>query len=256
MKRKELIKIIGKRMDTIHEHALSIAITGDKEAIHALRVQFKKLRAAIRLSRLEHQKRPPHIPEPLKELYRQAGVLRDRQLHYERIAGCYEHDPEKPAAYLDQLSHEIKTSHDHLHQTIDAFPFDGVRSGLMSHLPRRLHKKTFRVFFRRQKDRYEELAPRAHSDEEIHSVRKCIKDILYNDEWQHLPGRGPGHQEKKEWKQIEVAVGEYNNLRMDLTLLHDHLPPSEPRASKLRLLEKVWLHKKQLLKKRARSRLK
>jgi len=238
-------------MDTIREHAASIAATGDKDAIHILRVHFKKLRAVIRLSKLEYKKRQrPHIPGALKELYRQAGKVRDRQLHFDRIKSYYEQDPDKPIAYLDHLSREISAGQDKLHKAIDTFPFDEVRSELTGHLPRRLHKSTFRAFFRRQKERYEELAPQAYTDDEIHSVRKCIKDILYNDELKHPPVKGPGHKEKKEFKYIEDTVGEYNNLRMDLSLLHDHLGPSEPGSSKLRLLEKVWRQKKRLLKRK------
>jgi CHAD domain-containing protein len=225
MKRKEINRILIKSITRLRNSAKCISPGCDIEYIHVLRVQFKKLRAFIRLLRHEDGgKKECSIPRPLKKIYKKAGEIRDRQLHYNGIHSYYAQKNGQSVAYLENLSREITARQEDLRKTIRLFSFKGFRSELQDQLPRKLRNRTVREYFHHQEMRYEKLLSRAHSDKSIHAVRKSAKDILYNAEL--LKHSKPANRilEKKEaFKSIEEAIGDYNNLCMGLSFLRKDL---------------------------------
>jgi CHAD domain-containing protein len=234
MKRKEIDRISIKLITRLRNCAKCVTPGCDIEYIHALRVEFKKLRAFIRLLHLERgaKNRPEQdakkkwgIPRQLKKIYTKAGEVRDRQLHYNNINSYYLQKPGRPIAYLENLSREMTARQEDLRASIRFFSFNEFRSDLKDHLPRKLRNGTVKAYFHRQKIIYNRLLLEAHSDESIHAVRKCVKDILYNaDLLKHNKAAKRILGKKEEFKRIDDAIGEYNNFRIGISLLGKNLP--------------------------------
>src|SRR5688572_16440361 len=80
MKRQALEEVIDKHISSIEKYSERMPGHFDQEDIHDLRVDYKKIRAFIRLLQLEKGTGDLHIPGKLKEVYHAGGKVRDMQL--------------------------------------------------------------------------------------------------------------------------------------------------------------------------------
>ena len=80
---EHIIRVFFKRL---RRYAGEIKKEGSAKAIHLFRVEIKKLRAFLRLLSLGLKKEDAlKLPPKIKKMYRYAGKVRDRQLHYKRM---------------------------------------------------------------------------------------------------------------------------------------------------------------------------
>jgi hypothetical protein len=178
MHRKELIHIVDKRFialfanwDGMHEL--------NKDAIHDWRVDYKKLRAVVRL--MGEQSKKPEIPLSLKDVYTIAGEIRERQMQTERMAEWFGSEQFFPPAYTELLRKEIAGYADQLHPLTENDAILRISQyKINSTLPSRISKKDIRAFIQQQLYEVRNILWLSYKkDDYLHSCRKHLKDALY-----------------------------------------------------------------------------
>lgn len=178
MHRKELIHIVEKRFTALFAHWNGMHEV-NKEAIHDWRVDYKKLRAIVRL--LGEQSKKPEIPLSLKDVYTIAGEIRDRQMQSERMAEWFGSEQFFPPAYTELLRKEIAGYADQLHPLTENDAILRIsQHKIKLALPSRLSKKDIRDFIQQQLFEVRNILWLSYKkDEYLHSCRKHLKDIYY-----------------------------------------------------------------------------
>ena len=101
--------IIKKNYRALHKLIIIVNKDFETEAIHKLRVEYKKLRAFLRMISNEM---PPHkkikIPGKLKKAYAIAGSIRDLQLQQKSVLGITGEREKKIKSYLKLLEHQVR----------------------------------------------------------------------------------------------------------------------------------------------------
>jgi len=254
MDRKGLNRIVKKKISALRESATSVVLDNDKESVHELRVAFKKFRASIRLLRSKKNvKKYLRIPEQLKGLYKRAGAIRDRQLYYDLMISYYDQENQGPD-FLIELPGEIAARKKNIYRHITAFSFEKLQAETEKHLPKKLGKKTIRKYFSDQKDLCTVMLDEPDSDEKFHTIRKRIKDILFNAELlKNKKAANSIIQKEKELKLIADTVGKYNDTRIAISFLNEY--SSNKDEPGLQVIKKEWYEKKDVLKKEIRRQL-
>ncbi len=104
MKSQKIRKTLKKHMRHMEQCASLWLYTDDGEAIHQLRVEYKKMRALIRLERLGTPAgRKITIPRNLKKLYKNAGEVRSLQIYYRSVVLFFENAHGYRADILQQI---------------------------------------------------------------------------------------------------------------------------------------------------------
>ena len=178
MHRKELMHKVEKRF---------AALTGNwnglyqlqKDAIHDWRVDYKKLRAIIRL--VSDQIKKVEIPLSLKDVYTISGEIRDRQMQTDRMLEWFGSEALFPPVYTSLLAQEISEFGDQLRPLTenDAVLRIGEHK-ILSALPSRVPKKDIEQFIQQQLIEIRNILWLTYKkDDYLHSCRKHTKDIQY-----------------------------------------------------------------------------
>lgn len=148
-----------------------MSISDDEELIHEFRVAFKKSRAVIRLTgNLK-------IPSSLKELYTDAGKVRElqllkKQLLTSAIANRLPH-------FNSRIDREVKQAVNLLKEKA-ADDYKNDLSELINRSPEKLSGKQIQKFIDKQyASLHQAIQLPYKKDEDIHEVRKIIKDLTY-----------------------------------------------------------------------------
>jgi CHAD domain-containing protein len=105
MKNKKIKLYLKKKMDFIEKYAQIILISSEPEAIHQLRVGYKKLRAFLRLVKLSSSAEKGFvIPSTLRAIYVCAGRVRDLQIYFYKISSFYNKSDSYPRLVLHQIA--------------------------------------------------------------------------------------------------------------------------------------------------------
>jgi tRNA nucleotidyltransferase/poly(A) polymerase len=258
MKRNELKTIVCKKIKCIQAHGKFILLNGDKEAVHAVRVDFKKIRALLRLYRSTHKKnRNLPLPAVLKQLYHAAGALRDRQVYLELLLAYHADKQDKPVNYLKQISGDIKFHQEKLEKLLKIFPFDRVRKNMADLFYSKLRNKQVKQYFLHAKKQLKQLRRHAQSDTSIHTIRKNIKDLLYNASLFKKNKKAGAVLKKRKWlKEIEDRTGTLNNIRVALSFIKRNRQQTPADRIRLQSIMQSWAHKKNILKRVTLSQLK
>jgi CHAD domain-containing protein len=173
--------IIHYYFKRLYKYALKIEKDFDEETIHLFRVDVKKLRAFLRMMRLEAEKPGSLKFSPrFKKMYLLTGKIRDGQL------------------YLNLLKESNETYEGRLHQTISSFKkelgtltkqknvflskdqFAAIEEKIKKHLPCKADEKLIKEFLLQKLTNIKDIILKAvNKDNELHSLRKNIKDIIY-----------------------------------------------------------------------------
>jgi CHAD domain-containing protein len=151
-----------------------------KNDIHDLRVKIKKLRAFLRLLAMEiTYPENLHLPRNLKEIYTVAGKVRELQLQLTRIK-AEQIEKEKFTGYTSELKKQVKKRKEELNINLKQEHFQKMEVKILSSLPSNLDATTVEKFFH-QKTKNIKLLLTASiiEDENLHSTRKNIKDLIY-----------------------------------------------------------------------------
>ena len=84
MKREALEQVVDKHISNIEKHSNKLPGSFEEEDIHDLRLNYKKVRAFMRLLQVEKDASRLHIPDKLRSLYHHCGTVRDWQLFLQK----------------------------------------------------------------------------------------------------------------------------------------------------------------------------
>jgi CHAD domain-containing protein len=178
MHRKDLLHIIDKRFEALQANWGGLHDI-NKDAVHDWRVDYKKLRAILRLA--AQLKKKLAIPPSLKDVYTISGEVRDRQMQSERMLQWFGSEQFFPPSYTQLLQQEITNYADELHPLTEN---DAVLQishyKLKSSLPSRIPKKESESFLQQQLYEVRNILWLSYKkDDYLHSCRKHIKDLQY-----------------------------------------------------------------------------
>ena len=153
-----------------------------KERIHRLRVNIKKLRACLRLLNMEKEDRKVlKIPNPLKKFYRKAGNIRNIQNHRVWIYHFFRGRP-RPAGYLTLLRKKLSEEKIEMkNASLSSSAFKHEKKKIENGLPDKIGSKTITAFMEQKRSIIRIILSSDKTDEMLHSLRKQLKDIQYNE---------------------------------------------------------------------------
>ena len=225
--------IIKKHYRALHKLIIIVNKDFETEAIHQLRVEYKKLRAFLRMISEEKEKQEKiKIPRKVKKAYAVAGSIRDLQLQHKNMSAITGEHTKKIKPYLKLLDHQVRIlkpqfRHIPLDKAIDKCTKE--TGGLI------LEKVNTIVAGRFINNNC--LAITAiitsgnFSDLNMHTIRKHLKDIFYT--MQKLESAG----EEIKFHAIEILHPEKNYLD---TLLEE-FGNLQDKITSISLLDEHWL---------------
>ncbi len=220
----------GRFYKKLGEYSREMVLDFDKETIHNLRVEYKKLRAFFRLVNESTAKPLLQIPKKLKAVYSLAGALRDQQLQEIRVKETAQHRLSRlPGNYFlpgRQIT-EIKSG---LRELLAANPLKKCKRKTGEAHLLGFTLDSFPEYFQHKCSAARGiLLSGVLTDERIHAVRKILKDLVYNLEIYRLEDRLPAGT----WK--EKVADYFNPLLEDMGDYQDQ-------CTAIALIESFWLH--------------
>lgn len=222
----------------------------DVDDIHDLRVEYKKLRAFLRMLQLEEgATQKLKIPDGLKDTYRAAGSVRDLQLFLGLLLPQFA--PLRTQQYVQQLEQKLMPAKKKLTEAIQKLSFSKTEKELLKHLPNKLHLSTVRKFVQEKMVLMQAHLLAIKGDDDIHSMRKHLKDLIYNmrifqSDW-NLPFPVVAWPGDDTLNEIATLLGDYNDLCFALSFIQTHpgdsLPPEENQL--LENLQQKWKAEKE-----------
>ena len=230
----------------------------DADDIHEFRVEFKKLRALLRLLGLEiADAENLDMPRNLKDIYTVTGKIRELQLQVIRLDEIV-NAKEKLPKYRSVLKKEIKKLKSELKFWLKHESLSKMEEKISVHLPESLQASTIKNFLSFKFSNIAALfSGKIIADESLHRIRKNIKDILYVyktfEEYriinmEELFGNKTHYDDAT---LVAEELGKFNDLCIALTLLRPEWLSAIKEEEK-KLLEKIrlhWLEEKEMLKK-------
>jgi CHAD domain-containing protein len=182
MNKGEIKNITDKYYGRLKKHMKTAAESFDAEAIHQFRVEYKKLRAFFRmLSQGEDTGGEIKILKKLKKAYNISGSIRDLQLQQQRITEAAKMEPKKPQAYLTLLEKEIDKLKPELLDIISENPVEQSKKKTDAAVPYEFSDLQFNLFIKKKQANITAIIASGHfGDDNIHAIRKDLKDLFYN----------------------------------------------------------------------------
>ena len=182
MNRTQIKGITNKHYSKLKKHIKKIAEDFDMEAIHQFRVEYKKLRALLRmLSQQEETTGEIKISNTLKEVYSISGSIRDLQLQQHRIVEATKQEQKKPQAYLTLLQKEMDSPKPELSEILLRNSINAGKKKTDAGIPAEFPLNSFKNFVRQKWAVVHAIIRSGNfSDDNVHLVRKNLKDLFYN----------------------------------------------------------------------------
>jgi CHAD domain-containing protein len=228
----------------------------DKEEVHEFRVEVKKLRALIRLLFYNKAGRKVSIPATVKGLYSCTGNIRNLQLQEDRILHITFRTNVWPGNYVSFLRAKQQAWKIEATRYKQEKPVKPREAKRFSKALKKLDKKQLRTYAIHQSSLLQNLLFLEHfEDDDLHQLRKFLKDILYN--WKYIKGfiivQLPFYlHRKKEIETFTVLLGEFQDVCIALELLEKEFYPYPLRPEQMMFeafrkelgLKKLYLKKR------------
>lgn len=263
MKKAHIDKKIWGHLKKIKTLALHTSATLDAEAAHQLRIEYKKLRAFIRL--LSDNQLLPQNNKALKKirpLYKIIGAIRELQLQQEFVATATHKPFKKPVIYLHVLQKQIIVLQTELQQLAIKKMIRSAKEKLIDHLPKQVDSNKFIAYFQSRKTAAEKIiATGKFSDSNLHTIRKVLKDLCHNlftcQQYGILKKRQQVKKILQHYELLLKEMGTFHDKCTAIALLQQYLRTlPDTTQSTLLQIKKNWLQEKQLLKKALIKKLK
>ena len=267
MNKKQLYLINSKLHNKLKKQIKAIFIDVDVEGLHNLRVAYKKLSAFLLMLSLQKKGTVSiKISNIVKDCFKKAGIIRDILLQQQHLLKAVKaKEIKKPASYLNLLQKESDQLKEELLKIVatKAVAYNYKKTSAL--LPDKFSIKKFRNFLQQQWDIIDAiiLCERL-SDENIHSIRKNLKDIFFNltiyEKTKH------GILINSIWRGKDAAY--YSTLLTELGNSHDIFTCisliriklvkdlNKQNLEQLNKIKKVWQKQKATIKKTLITRLK
>ena len=182
MNHEQIKHITNNHYKKLKKHISHICKDFDVDAIHDFRVEYKKLRAFLRMISQQHETAVEiKVSKKLKKAYNILGSIRDLQLQQQRIISATERELKKPKAYLTLLQKEIDKLKPELSEIFLEKPATESKKKTDASIPAEFPLNGFRTFAgKKWAIVYSIIASGYFSDDNIHAIRKSLKDLFYN----------------------------------------------------------------------------
>jgi CHAD domain-containing protein len=256
MKQKKIAAVINKRFKKTDKVFCKIISGFEMESIHEFRTEIKKLRAFFRLLNVEiNDDSKLKIPKKMKAFYGYAGTIRNLQLQLKNIFAYSQYIATE--TYIDYLKKIIEKWEG------NAIEFTGPENNfyrdekkIIQNLPGKLRKASVKKFLRNKMNELASLVKDLPDDDVLHSIRKLLKDILYN--WAFikrycklLPSV---FSEEEKIKSFTELLGLFLDKRIGINLLETYCRDCEENGlfiekeiNELQEIEGRWRREKQEL---------
>lgn len=222
MKGKELEKVTDKYVRSLEKYCRNIPGSFTIEDIHDLRVDYKRLRAFVRLCSEEAHTSHLQLPDTLRDVYQAAGAVRDHQLFLAKITLIAKVEYALPA-FTKCLQQQLFKAKEQLVKKIEKVDFDKLRKSLKDELPPVLHDSAIRQFVNRKVASIHILFLAAEREEDLHEVRKNLKDLLhvnkvFENDW-GIAFPFPAWKNEKPVNEMAGKLGDFNDECLTLAFL-------------------------------------
>jgi len=216
MQQKKLKAIIKKKVGIITHLCRDVDTAFDKDTVHDFRTSVKSLRSFLRLQQM-HTGKHLKIPKKFKRLYHIAGVIREAQLEIEHFEGK---KPDLPH-YVEHLYLIIARQKKEWRNLYSKKVLRRFNKKISGYKYKSIHPGMLEKFF---DDRVTVVNFITHkvspTDEQVHTARKKIKDILYTSKIAEKKWNAT-HKEVelisvKKLDQLADMIGDYNDERITL----------------------------------------
>lgn len=216
MKASELATIIEDHIATLKKHGAEIPIQFDEEAIHDFRVTVKKLRAFVRMWRPAGALGKIKLSGRFKELYADLGIIRNLKL----VESLIRRDAVENSALLPGYLQALEEVGTVSKERVTAMSFEKVvgeeAETLLKLVPPDLTNADINKFVLSYKEKLITLLTATYmTNEELHDVRKVLKDLFYNREFIQqealllLPGL---FSDETHFKHLTHMLGDFQDL--------------------------------------------
>jgi CHAD domain-containing protein len=256
MKRNEIEEVINNHFKVIDRLFHKIIVEFETEDIQQFRSEVKKLRSFLHLLDMESGDTIPFkIPKKLKTFYGYMGIIRNLQLQSKSVNIYLENSTTNiPVSYLKTINREID---DWKRNAIELMNpdnnFFNDEKQIIESVPDKLRKKSARKFIQYILFELEKLINRLDGDEALHSMRKLLKDVLYN--WifinEFTDSLPIGLSKEEETRSFIEMLGHFRDKCIALVLLQTYYTDSMGNEEKkiLQQIEHDWELEKRDLRK-------
>lgn len=253
MKKKEIAEVVKDSFKTLEKLRHKILEEFDQDDIHDFRVEVKKLRAFLRLVNIKKDDDEPIIPKLLKTFYGYIGIIRNiHLLRHHLFKYVTDHSVEKPKAFLQLIEKEEDYWKKEASELMKDDNFRDVKEKILKALPGKLEKPRIKEFVENKLTVLKELLEDLSDDNQIHSIRKVFKDILYT--WcfiKHYADLPKILSEEDTLKSLSSVLGDFMDKSIEIAFLQPScLDKIKTKKEKLMLLDlqKQWDIEKHILK--------
>ena len=220
MKKAKQVKYLNKQFKKMLQQFKLFVQTQSPEALHAFRVQVKKIKSFLTL--LEAGNNNDALSKtfrPVKKIFRSAGIIRSAQIH-EKQARENNINPLKFHKEQHEIQQEVTArlvskQHKLIH-TIKK-----VKKQLQ-HQMHPITNKAIRQFFTKQIQRTRQLLKTHDFTEQLHNGRKMLKHLLYNRRL--IPNVADIDIDFNKVDAMQQVIGEWHDNKLALEYFRLKLP--------------------------------
>ena len=216
------------------------------------RSEIKKLKCFLHLLNIECADKQLALPKKLKTFYGYTGVIRNVQVHKQRIEIACKDASSFPKLYIGKLESELRVWKNNTKSFIDfENNFFDDEDAVLAGLPEKLTGRSVRKFAEYISFEMNNLLPHIDDDETILSLRKLLQDIVFNfvyikKYFRHLPALFSNVNELGSF--LKVLDG-FNDKCIDITLLETYCDDSCTLTERklLKHINDTWRNEKAVL---------
>lgn len=262
--KKDVCKyIIHHYFKQLHHDTMQLEDRFDEKAIHLFRVNVKKFRAFLRL--LEYETGADlKIPHSIKKTYQLAGKIRDRQLCINRITRNKLKNDSRVKEQLAAIQKELELLQEEKAKLPGKERLHKMEQEMAAQLPEAPGGKDIKSYSGQQLAQVAALMQKGMlADEELHTVRKNIKDMIYlqrlfnEDLKKEYSFNLWNKQELEQATKLSHTLGLFNDTCIALLLLAPKTVNEQDIGAnnKLSVLRRQWLAAKKRLKTRLQKEM-
>lgn len=248
MKQKNNIEIVQRRGRNMHRLYRDLLEEFGEETIHDFRLEIKKLRAFLRMKRAGNEEDYKlHLPKKLRLFYNAVGEVRNCQLQKKRVLQyCKNSGAGPPLFYLQVLHESEEAAKQKARDAALQFSMTEYRQHLLKTVDRGNTTHDAKMFLEEKKQELSRcLLAVVLRDEDIHQVRKILKDLLYVWPW-ITPFVASAFSDdafnKENCVQLTDKLGEFQDLCTAMSLLQPQTIRSIPDAAEQQVLQQFYLY--------------
>ena len=172
--KKRQRKYAVKRCKAIINHLGAFAISQNQEELHKIRVEIKKMEAMAKmLQYCSIKQNMPEYNKPFKEIFKQAGIIRDAQMHLQ-LAKRYDIGDKSFENTFDNIKmNGLKTFHSNIYN------FQKKVNQIQQKLQKNFYPVKNRCIRQMYQKKLQKLADAFDKRADLHACRKKIKTLLY-----------------------------------------------------------------------------